>query len=519
VLVVCCANIAGLMLVRAADRQREFAIRTALGAGRRSLARLVVLECLTMSIAAGLAGLGLAFAATRSLVAATSLPIPRLAEVAIDWRVAAFAVVLAIATGLAFSLAPVWRALRVDAAVSMKDSARGSSGRRSPLRGALVAAELTLAVVLVAGGVLLLRSYAAARGVDPGFARRGILTATVTIDQNRYPDPLKAVDFFQQLTTAIASADGVVAAGGISTPPLGGESDQSSAKPEGWVPPAGGESAILADVIRTTPGAFDALGIRVVRGRDFTWHDREGAPPVVIVDESFARKAWPDGNAIGRRVRLDDDPAAEVIGITRHARQYTLEADDRVQVYRPYAQDAVDTLTIAARTNRDPEGLIAPFRRIVAGIDPKQPLASIETMDAVVDRALAGRRLQLEMVGGFAMGALLLCAVGLYGLVSSLVGERTREIGIRVALGASRSEVGRLVVSRIVRLAAIGLAAGTLCALAASRALDHLLDGVSPRDPASLALTAGAVALTVAAAAWRPVRRAVLIAPTEALRD
>jgi putative ABC transport system permease protein len=517
VLLVGCANIAGLMLVRAADRQREFAIRAALGASGRAVVRLVVLECLVLSLVAGAAGVAIAWAATRALVAAAAVPIPRLAEVAVDWRVMAFELVLSIVTGLVFSAAPALRAARADLSTAMKDASRGSSGRAGRLRGALVAAEIALAVMLVAGSVLLLRSYAAARRVDPGFARDGVLTAGLTLTRSRYPTEAHAIDFFRRLIDRLAAAEGVDAVGGTSSPPLGADTDQTSVKPDGWVPPTPRDTSILSDLFRVTPGAFEALGMALVAGREVSWQDRAGGELVTLVDERFARAAWPGADPLGRRVSLDGGPPVTVIGVVRHARQYAIEADDRPQIYRPYAQDPTATLTMAMRTTGDPERLAGLLARTVHDLDPNQPIAAITTMRQVVDQALSGRRLQLETVGGFAMAALVLCALGVYGLVSSFVGERTREIAIRLALGASRAAVRRLIVGRIFALAIAGVGVGTMGALAISRALAHFLFSVTADDPLSLVATAAILVITTGISIAWPIHRALAIAPTRAL--
>jgi hypothetical protein len=274
----------------------------------------------------------------------------------------------------------------------------------------------------------------------------------------------------------------------------------------------------MSDVIRVTPGYLDAQGIDVIEGRDFLWADRADTEPVAIVDERFVRQAWPNSSGVGKTVTLGQAPPARVVGVVRHARQYRLEADDRPQVLRPYAQDTTSFLTLAIRTTGDPEALLPSLRRVVANTDVRQPVARVTTMGQVVDRALVDRLLQLSLVAAFAIGAILLAAIGVYGVLSSLVADRAREIGIRMALGASAGTVRRLVMGRMGQLTLAGLGAGLAATLGLSRWLDPLLFSVSSRDPISLIVTVVFVLAAAALAAYLPARRATSIDPARALK-
>lgn len=519
-LIVVCANVVGLLLVRHADRRREFAVRTALGARRGDVVRLVVVECLVLSFAAGAAGLALAWMFVRAIAASGAVPVPRLDEVTIDWTSLGFVLVLALAAGLAASVLPAWRFARAPASSPLAEAARGSSGRTSRGRAVLVAAELALAVVLVAGCALLLRSYGAMRAVDPGFDPTGTLTADIRLLMPRYPQEAQAVDFFARVTDALRAVPGVTAVGASTAAPLDADADQAGVVPRDWVPPPGANPSIMVDLIRSTPGYFAATGIDLVAGRDFTWSDRAGAQPVAIVDATFARQAWPNAEAVGKTVSINTDATpVTIVGVVRHARQYKLEADDRPQVFRPYAQDTTLGLTLAIRTAADPETLVDPLRRAVWAIDPKQPIAGVTTLRRAVDQALLGRRLQLEALGAFATGAALLSAIGLYGLLASIVGERTREIGIRMALGADRRAVRRMVGRRVLLITSCGLITGAIAAGLAARMLAPFLFGVTPRDPFALTATFVLLVMLVAVASYVPVRRATSVDPARALRS
>jgi putative ABC transport system permease protein len=513
-LLVISANVAGLVLVRNADRRREFAVRAALGASRWQIGRLILLECLTLAAAAGAAGTGLAWMAVRAIVATNAVPLPRLAEVNLDWRVIAFTTVVSLGTGLIFGMAPAL-GTRADHD-PLKDASRGSSARTPWMRGVLVAGELAVASLLIAGAVLLVRSYTAILRVDPGFNSAGVLTARLTLDQSRYPDAASAIAVEEKYAARVAAIPGVTASGATSSIPLVGDTDQAAVRAVGVTRPT--DEPIVSDIIRSTPGYLRAMGITLLAGRDFTRADREGTAPVAIVDERFARTAWPDGNAVGREITIDGGKPVTVVGLVRHARQYHIERDDREQLYRPFAQDAVGTLFVTLRGNQDPVRLIAPLRAAVADVDPKQPLADVHAIGEVVAEALSARRLQLTVLGSFAAGAALLAAFGVYGILSSIVASRTREIGIRIALGASGSLVRALVLRDVFVLAGIGTAVGLAAAFAGSKLIAHLLFGVSPHDPMSFGITAAGLVAAALAAAYFPARRASRVDPAVTLR-
>ncbi|HUR21497.1 MAG TPA: ADOP family duplicated permease [Vicinamibacterales bacterium] len=517
-LLVVAANMAGLMLTRHADRRREFTVRAAIGAPRGALVRLVLLESTVLWTLAGAAGLALAAGALRTVTATPWLPLPRLEELRIEPMIALGTMAASVMGGLLFGLVPALRATRDTSATALNEISRGNSARGGLARSILVTSEVALAVVLVAAGAVLLRSYQSLRAVDPGFSQEQVLLSYLPVDTARYPKESQAIDMFRRLIEGAEALPGVIAAGGTTSRPLSGDVDQTPAQPEGLAARPNADEGLMSDLFRITPGYLEAQGITVVEGRDFTWADRADAPQVALVDERFARQAWPGAAAIGRRVKLHTGPPVQVVGVVRHARQYRYEEDDRPQILRPYAQDTTAALTLAVRTTGDPEAIVGSLRGILAGIDPRQPLARITTMERVVSLTLRDRLLQLAMVAVFAISAILLAAIGVYSVLAALVADREREIGIRMALGASAKSVRGLVVGRMGRLTMAGLAIGTAVAFALSRLLDPLLFGVTARDPRSFAGTIALVLVAALVAAYVPVRRATAIDPTRALK-
>lgn len=519
-LLVMAANMAGVMVTRQHDRQREFAVRTALGAPRGSLARLILLESVGLWVVAATAGLGVTALILPIIASSTTLPLPRLQEVRLDWIVVGVTMALSVAGGLIFGMVPAFKATRGPVTAGINDVGRGNSGRQTFARSALVVAEVTVAVALVAGGTMLLRSYAAVRAIDPGFSAPAVLTAYLALDTARYPEEAQAVTLFTQIVTRISALPGVLSVGGTTSPPLGGDTDQTPSEPAGWTPKPDAEPVLMSDIIRVTPGYFSAMGIVVKEGRDFSWSDSRAAQQVAVVDERYAEEAWPGQSALGRTVSMNakDLPGATVIGVVRHARQYRYDVDDRPQIFRPHSQSTTPSLTLAIRTAGDPESQLPALRRIVAEADPRLPVSRVSTMSTVVDAALLDRMLQLILVATFALSAIFLAAVGVYSVLSAMVNDRAREIGIRMALGADAGSVRMFVVARMAWLTGLGLVLGVGCALAASGVVEPLLFQVSPTDPTSLIWTAGLVLAAAATATYLPVRRATRIDPASALK-
>jgi predicted permease len=515
-LLVVCANLAGMMFVRLGDRRREFALRAAIGAGRAEIVRLVLVEGAMLAVGSAMAGLGLADLAVRAIAASERLPVPRLAELHLDWHVVAFAVAVTVAISLAMGALPGFGTARDSLAGALAAGARGSSGRLGLGRRMAVGIEVAVATVLVVASGLLGRSYQSVLAVNPGFEPAHVLTATLRLNAQRYPKEEQAVAFHQALADRLTSLPRVRAVGATTSRPLSGDTDQVDAKPDGYLGPDG-KGAIEADLIRSTPGYLAAMGIQLLSGRDFAWTDNAAAAGVALVDEAFARAVWPGQSPIGRIIQLDET-RARVVGVVTQARQYRLEADDRPQIYRPYAQDTTLGATLAIRATGDPAAVAGSIRQVIAALDPTLPVARLETMPSIVDGARFGRRLQMQLLGGCAAVAIVLAALGIYGLLASLVAGRTREIGIRLALGATRAGVRRVVLTQTATLIAGGLAVGVGAATAASGVMAHFLFQVSPRDPVTLVATICVVVIVAGAAAYFPLRRALAVDPARALR-
>ncbi len=518
--VVVAANMAGLMLTRHLDREREFAVRTALGAPRRDLARLVLLESVALWVTAAAIGLGAVALIVPVLAGATSLPVPRLQELRFDWTVAAGTLAMSALGGLLFGLIPAWRATPRASSMTTTLNRRGHSARTGWARSVLVVAEVALAATLIAGSVLLLRSYRAVTASDPGFRADGVLLSELRLDTQAYPEEDQAVARFRGIIERAAALPGVSAIGGTTSRPLSGQADQAPVTPEGWVPREAGATSIMTDLMRVTPGYLGAIGMSLIEGRDVAWSDRRDGQPVVVIDERLAREAWPDGRAVGRTLRytVNDSVTATVIGVVRHARQYRYERDDRPQIYVPHAQDTTAFLILALRVDGDPMAVVQPLRDIVSEADPRIPVSQATTMPAVVDDTLLTSRLQLGLVAIFAVASIALAALGVYSVLAAMVHERTRELGIRMALGAGVGAIRQEVFRRMAAVVGAGLVLGGLAIVAMSSVVSPLLFGVTTRDLASYLVTGTLVVLGALLAAWRPIRRATRIDPAIALR-
>ena len=525
VLLIACANVANLMLARVASREREVTIRAALGASRRRLVRQLLTECVLLAVAGGALGLLLAVWGVRALQALEPGTIPRLGEVAVNGRAFAFALALSVATGLLFGLAPAARALRLDLRGGLGEGGRALAGHRSAgrTRALLVLAEVALACMLLIGAALLLRSFVRLQQVDPGFTPRGILTARVTLPRARYDDPVRQTAFADALLEQVRSLPGVASAALTSDAPLGDGPPYWSFAVAGVEPPPP-EVVQDAVVFRITPDYFRTFAIPLIRGRLLDARDRADAARVALISEALARRYWPDRDPLGARLTLGDpaDTASvwlTVVGVVGDVRQEGPASAAYPQLYLPLAQLSSRSLVIALRSTGDPRALAPAVKRAVAGIDASLALAQVATMEDRVAGVLARPRVNALMLGGFAVAALLLAALGIYGVIAYSVVQRTRELGIRMALGARTDDVLRLVLRQGMVPVVAGLLLGLGGAAAASRVLRGLLYGVGRTDLATYAGVAvflGAVALT---ASYLPARRAALADPVVSLRN
>ena len=525
VLLIACANVANLMLARVTAREREVTIRAALGASRGRLARQLLTESAVVALAGGALGLLLAVWGVQGLRTLQPGTIPRAEEVGIDPAALLFALGVSLLTGLLFGLLPALRVVRRDPRAGLQASSRGSTGGTGvrSTRGALVLAEVALAFMLLIGAALLIRSFSRLQEVDPGFAGQGILTARLSFPRNAYAEPEQRVAFAERLMERLRATPGVRAAALVSDPPLGGSAPYWAFSVEGVEPPAA-EVVQDAVVFSAGPGYFETVGIPLADGRLPAASDRADAPPVAVVSRSLARRYWPDRSPLGARITFGDpaDTASTwmtIVGVVGDVRQASLAEAPYPQVYLPYAQLPVRSIVITARGPSDPLTLLPALKARVAELDPGLPLSQVATMDQVVTATLARPRVNAVLLGGFALVALALAAVGIYGVIAYGVVQRTRELGIRMALGAGSEQLLRLVVRQGMAPVLAGVALGAVGALAGGRALESLLFGVGAADPLTFAAVTAFLLLVAFAASYLPARRAARSDPMVALRN
>jgi predicted permease len=518
VLLIACANVANLLLVRGARREGELAVRAALGAGRARIARQLLVEHALLALAGGVTGTLLAFTGTRTLVGLAPAGVPLLHTARVDGTALLFAAVASIASVLLFGLLPALRASRTDLqAVLRAAGARGGERRR--VRAAILIAQVALSVVLLIGAGLLVRSFLRLQDVDPGFAPDGVLLASLNLPAASYGGTAAHAAFYDAVLERVRALPGVVGAAGTSEPPLIGFAMTRDIGIEEYTfgPDERPDVAYRA----VTPDFFETLRMPLRAGRRFEAHDREGSSRVVIVNETFARRFFADADPVGRRVRLGESTWYDIIGVVADIRQHGLDADEFPAIYAPYAQKDwpwLSWMTLVVRAGSDPLALAEPLRRAVWAVDPQLPIQEIATMRSLYDADAASRRFAMVLVSVFALAGTVLGAIGTYGVIAYSVAGRTREIGVRVALGAGRVRILSLVLRDGFRLAAAGVSIGIVVAFAAARAMSALLFGVPPHD----ALTFVAVPLVVLAiallATLPPAARAARIDPARTLR-
>jgi putative ABC transport system permease protein len=523
VLLIACANVANLLLARAAARGQEVAIRSALGAGRLRLLRQFLTESLVLSVLGGGAALPIAFAVIRLLVRLAPDNIPRLEEVGLDPAVLVFTICLSIITALIFGIVPALRLSRSSFAESLKEAGRGASGsrRRAATGRLLVVSELAISLVLVTGGALLIKSFHNLRSVDPGFNPSNLMmTDVVLLEPKDKPGARKT--FYDQVYQRIRSLPGAASVAVTNTLPMGGGGDYSW---DGFVPegrPFAREEQVGAQYWRASPGYFKTMQIPLIQGREFSELDGSNSQKVCIVSQTMARQLWPDQDPIGKTLMSGENyrPVPHVVvGVAADVKRFELSIPDYMAVYVPCAQDPLPFLVVVARAASDRSQLGASIKDLVKSLDEDLPVYDIRTMDEVLDRSLALRRFSLILVSAFAGLALLLAAIGAYGVISYSVAERTREIGVRMALGATRSRIVSMVVGQGFTFALVGTAIGLAGAFALTRLISTLLFEVSPTDPVILALVAGFLFAVSLLASYIPARRATRVDPMRALRS
>jgi putative ABC transport system permease protein len=520
VILIACANVANLLLVRASVRGKEIAIRTALGAGRRRLVLQMLSESLVLALAGGAVGLLLAYLAIGPIQELSAGSIPRVAEIRIDSSVLLFALLVSLGTGILFGLAPAWQVSRSTIGSVLKEggrSATSSSGRW--MRNALLVAEVAMSIVLLVGAALLLRSFARLTSVDPGFRPEHVLAFRVALPAASYTDDQQRAAFFTRLLEGLDALPDVTSAGATQSLPMRGDYVLSFTIQGQPVPrPNEGPSANFRVA---SPNYFQTLGIPLVRGRAFNDRDQAKSPMVAIVDQKFVDRHFPDRDPIGQGIDIGNgsDGFYEIVGVVGSIRQANLETTPAPTMYIPFSQDPFSAAWVVARTEGDPTGLSAAVRQTVRSIDPTLPAFAMTPLTTVVSDSVAERRFSMLLLGLFAGIALFLAAVGLYGVVAYAVSQRTQEIGLRMAIGAQRGDVLRLVVGGGMKLAVVGVAVGIACALALAQLVAAMLYEVTPFDPASYSATALVLLAVAALACYVPARRAMRVDPIVALRQ
>ena len=528
VLLIASVNTASLFLARGETRRGEIAVRTALGAGRGRVAAQLLGESVLVAALAGAAGVGLAYAGVAALKGLAPPELPRLEHVGVDGRVLLFGLLTALVTGLLFGLLPVVQGWRSDVRDVLGAAGRGGIGGRrgGRFRRGLVVAQLSLATVLALGAGLLLRSFGELRRVDLGFRPEGVLLTPLSPPVSAVAPDADAVAWYEALETRVAALPGVTAVGSALRVPLAGGHDNYSIQVEGRVVATIGD-APSPGMQWATPGYFDALGIPLRRGRLFTRQDHADAALVAVVNERLARELWPGEDALGKRVRMFNEasPWMEVVGVVADVKHYGVRAEASTKLYVPHAQGYLsgyyspNAMTVFARSDGDPAALAAPIRALVRELGPAVPIGSVRTMEEVAGAALSRERFTLLLLAVFSGVALLLAAVGVYGLVSQVIVSRTREIGVRMAIGARRSAVAREVLREALAMALQGAAIGLLAGLALTGLLRTILYEVSPRDPWTFAVAVPVLIAAAALASLLPAIRAAGLDPVRALRE
>jgi predicted permease len=531
VLLIACANVANMLLSRASARQKEVALRAALGASRGRTIRQLLTESVVLAAAGGAAGAALGAWALRFLVALAPASIPRLHDAHLDLRILLSALAISLGTGVAFGLAPALQSSIVRPQDALKEGgSAGASRKGGQMRLAFVGAEMAIALVLLVGAGLMLRSFLALRAVDPGFDPRGVVTMEVSVAGTRQAAPGRRPALYRELVERAAATPGVAAAGAINHIPIAGDIWGYPYAVEGRPKPGPGESPV-ATYRAVLPGYFKTMRIPVLRGRDVAWTDDRGAPGVVVVNEFMAKRTWPGEDPIGKRITLDDvGPDASwltVVGVVKNVVRGDWGAPPEDEIYLSVLQNKTllespqpmaAYVTLVARTDGDPAALAPSLAAAVRSVDPTLPVSEIRTMPQIVALANGRARFQALLLTVFAVAAALLAAVGIYGVMSYAVSKRAREIGVRMALGADPGSVLRLVVGQGMIVALAGAGAGLVAALLLTRLMASLLYGVGPMDPATYSGVAALLLAVAFLASYLPARRAARIDPMKALR-
>jgi putative ABC transport system permease protein len=524
VLLIACANVANLLLARAAVRQKEIAIRVALGASRMRLIRQFLTESILLAALGGVVGLLLSVWGVNLLKAFIPENISQAKAITIDARVLGFTLLVSLLTGLIFGLAPATQASKFDLNETLKeggrDSASGSRGNR--IRGMLVVAEVAVSLVLLIGAGLLINSFLRLLNVDPGFRANNLLTMSVVLPPLKYPDQARRSAFYTDMISRVEALPGVRSAAVTNWVPLVTQGDSVGIAIEGRPAPAPGQELIVVTRV-ISPHYFRTMGIELLQGRDLSEQDRADTPAMIVINETMARRYWPGEVPIGKRVTPGDpnDPNdwCEIVGVVKDVRQFKLDDDPKPQMYLTYEQAGFFAPRhLVVSTEVEPLSLASTVRNTVWGIDKDQPVSNITTMEDVISESVARQRFSMLLLGIFATVALVLAAVGIYGVMSYSVAQRTREIGIRMALGAQRSDVLKLTVGQGLKLVSTGVVIGIITAFILTRVMTSLLFGVSATDPITFITISVVLVIVAVLAIFIPARRAAKVDPIVALR-
>jgi putative ABC transport system permease protein len=522
VLLIACTNVANLLLARAATRRREIAIRTALGAGRGRLIRQFLTESLLLSFLGGILGLFVAYWGIDLLLALGSNFLPRAYEVALDLRVVGFTLLLSLVTGIGFGLAPALQITKTDVQVALKEGGVGDSARRNWLRGLLVTAEIASALVLLIGAGLLIKSFIGLNRMETGLKPENVLTVRITLPEAKYPKPPAAAAFYQQMLNRVSALPGIQASGIINLLPLQEWGYNGDLEIEGEAPYQPGQ-APRAEFRSTSSGYFQTFGIPLLAGRLFNDQDQEKTIPVLIINKTFAERYFAGKDPIGKRIRGGaSNDWVTIIGVVGDVKQSGLTQPARAEIFLPYTQtrysSLMQSMTLVVRSQTDPTNLTSAIRAEVQAVDPIQPIYNVQKMETVIADSFSDHRLNTILLSIFATLAMLLAMIGIYSVMSYTVTQNTREIGIRMALGAQRRDIYRLVVGQGILLTLIGVVIGLIGSLALTRFLSSLLFGVTATDPITLAGVSILLVLVAIAACYIPARRATKVDPMVALR-
>ena len=521
VLLVACVNVANLMLARATARQKEFALRAALGASRWRIMQQLLLESLLLSIVGGALGFILSVLALHLLLTAIPIDLPFWMNFDLDLRVLAFTLAITLITGLMFGAMPALQTSRVDLNDTLKEGGRGSAGIRSRARSLLVVTEIAMSLVLLVGAGLMVQSFLRLRHVNIGLDPKNVLTANLILPRPKYAENEQRTAFFKQLVERVRNLPGVEAASATGTLPLGGSTWGRSLTVEGYPVLSVGHAPSIQHTV-VTPGYFRTMGITLLAGRDFNDADTKDAPNVTIIDDRLARQYWPNASPLGKRIRFgppeDNEPWHTIVGVVSAVRHERMQEETRQSVYLPHQKVPTSGMTLVARTSVNPHDFIGAVRREVAQLDPDLPVSEVATMEEVVAESIWQPRLYAMLFAVFASGALLLALIGIYGVMAFLVQTRTHEIGVRMALGATARDVFKLIVGRGMKLTAVGVLIGVAGAIALTRLMHSLLFNTSATDPFTFVLISLLLSLAAFFACYIPARRAAKVDPLVALR-